>query len=313
MVPPAQLWQDPVPAVDHELIGEADIAALKETLLNSGLSVSQLVATAWASASSFRQTDKRGGANGARIRLAPQKDWEANQPEELAKVLPVLEKVQADFNAAQTGGKKVSLADIIVLGGCAAVEAAAKKADHDVNVPFAPGRTDASQEQTDAHSFAALEPAADGVRGNVMAAQTDALGHPFDGKTGIRQLEEAEFHLITGILPRGNEAEITAGGERGLERETFPRRYEIRDPLQHQATGGECNLVRLKRTQPCGDEIGIHELGAAGLIGKEFLSKGGLPRSVRPRDDQDLLHATRAELSSASRDRWNSGSSGCSL
>jgi catalase-peroxidase len=132
MVPPAQLWQDPVPAVDHELIGAADIASLKDTLLGSGLSVSQLVTTAWASASSFRQTDKRGGANGARIRLAPQKDWEVNQPEELAKVLPVLEKVQADFNAAQTGGKKVSLADIIVLGGCAAVEDAAKMAGHDV-------------------------------------------------------------------------------------------------------------------------------------------------------------------------------------
>ncbi len=178
MVPPAQLWQDPVPTVDHELIGDSDIAALKETLLNSGLSVSQLVTTAWASASSFRQTDKRGGANGARIRLAPQKDWEANQPGELAKVLPVLEKVRADFNAAQTGGKKVSLADIIVLGGCAAVEAAAKKAGHDVKAPFAPGRTDASQEQTDIESFAALEPAADGFRNYLKperAAQAEAL------------------------------------------------------------------------------------------------------------------------------------------
>ena len=139
LVPPPQLWQDPVPEVDHELIGEQDIATLKAKILASGLSISQLVTTAWASASTFRGTDKRGGANGARIRLAPQKDWEVNQPAELAKVLPALEKIQKDFNSAQSGGKKVSLADVIVLGGCAAVEAAAKKAGHDVQVPFAPG------------------------------------------------------------------------------------------------------------------------------------------------------------------------------
>ena len=158
------LWQDPVPAVDHELIGEQDIAALKAKILASGLSISQLVTTAWASAATFRGSDKRGGANGARIRLAPQKDWEVNQPAELAKVLRTLEAIQKDFNGAQSGGKKVSLADLIVLGGCAAVEAAAKKAGHDVKVPFSPGRTDASQEQTDVHSFAVLEPTADGFR-----------------------------------------------------------------------------------------------------------------------------------------------------
>jgi catalase-peroxidase len=200
LVPPAQLWQDPVPAVDHELIGEADIAALKETLLTSGLSVSQLVTTAWASAASFRQTDKRGGANGARIRLAPQKDWEANQPEELAKVLPVLEKVQADFNAAQTGGKKVSLADIIVLGGCAAVETAAKKAGHDVKVPFAPGRTDALQEETDVHSFAALEPVADGFRNYLKperAAQAAAL---LVDKAHLLALSPPEMTVLVGGL-----------------------------------------------------------------------------------------------------------------
>jgi catalase-peroxidase len=161
---PAQhmLWQDPIPAVDHEVIGEQDIAALKARILASGLSTSQLVATAWASAATFRGSDKRGGANGARLRLAPQKDWEVNQPAELAKVLPKLEAIQKEFNSSQSGGKKVSLADLIVLGGCAAVEAAAKKAGHDVKVPFSPGRTDASQEQTDVHSFAVLEPAADG-------------------------------------------------------------------------------------------------------------------------------------------------------
>jgi catalase-peroxidase len=164
LVPPPQLWQDPVPAVDHELIGEQDVAHLKAKILASGLSLSQLVTTAWASASTFRGSDKRGGANGARIRLAPQKDWEVNQPAALAKVLQALEKIQKDFNGTQSGKKKVSLADLIVLGGCAAVEAAAKKAGHDVQVPFAPGRTDASQVMTDVESFAVLEPTADGFR-----------------------------------------------------------------------------------------------------------------------------------------------------
>ena len=158
------IWQDPVPAVDHELINEKDIADLKGKILASGLSVSELVSTAWASASTFRGSDKRGGANGARIRLAPQKDWEVNQPDQLAKVLGILEGVQKEFNSAQSGGKKVSLADLIVLGGCAGVEQAAKNAGYDVTVPFTPGRTDASQEQTDAASFSVLEPKADGFR-----------------------------------------------------------------------------------------------------------------------------------------------------
>jgi catalase-peroxidase len=158
------LWQDPVPAVDHKLIDEQDIAALKGEILASGLSLSQLVTTAWASAATFRGSDKRGGANGARIRLAPQKDWEVNQPAELGKVLQTLEAIQKAFNESQSGGNKVSLADLIVLGGCAAVEAAAKKAGHDVKVPFSPGRADASQEQTDVDSFAVLEPTADGFR-----------------------------------------------------------------------------------------------------------------------------------------------------
>ncbi len=158
------IWQDPVPAVDHELIGEQDIAALKAKILASGLSISELVSTAWASAATFRGSDKRGGANGARIRLEPQKNWEVNQPAQLAKALQALEGIQKEFNASQTGGKKVSLADLIVLGGCAAVEAAAKKAGHDVKVPFTPGRADTSQEQTDKHAFAPLEPVADGFR-----------------------------------------------------------------------------------------------------------------------------------------------------
>ena len=163
-VPEPQLWQDPVPAVDHELIGEADSAALKGKILASGLSISQLVCTAWASAASFRGTDKRGGANGARIRLAPQRDWEVNEPAELARVLQTLEQIQQDFNQSQSGGKKVSLADLIVLGGCAGVEQAAKNAEYDITAPFVPGRTDASQEQTDVDSFVVLEPSADGFR-----------------------------------------------------------------------------------------------------------------------------------------------------
>ncbi len=163
-VPEPQLWQDPVPEVDHELIGKEDIAALKGKILGSGLSISQLVSTAWASAATFRGTDKRGGANGGRIRLEPQRNWEVNNPPELAKVLQVLERIQQDFDSSQSGGKKVSLADLIVLGGCAAVEQAAKNAGHDVTVPFAPGRTDASQEETDVEAFEVLEPDADGFR-----------------------------------------------------------------------------------------------------------------------------------------------------
>jgi catalase-peroxidase len=170
-VPEPQIWQDPVPPVDHELITEDDIAALKEKLLASGLSISQLVVTAWASAASFRGTDKRGGANGARIRLAPQRDWEANDPTELAKVLQTFEGIQQDFNSSQSARKKVSLADVIVLGGCAAVEQAAKNAGFDVTVPFAPGRTDASQEQTDVESFAVLEPTFDGFRNYFRAGE----------------------------------------------------------------------------------------------------------------------------------------------
>jgi catalase-peroxidase len=158
------IWQDPVPAVDHELIDAHDIVDLKDKIIASGLSISELVSIAWASASTFRSSDKRGGANGARVRLAPQKDWEVNQPEQLMKVLETLNGIQQAFNDAQSGDKKVSLADLIVLGGCTGVEQAAKNAGHDVNVPFTPGRTDALQEQTDVESFAVLEPAADGFR-----------------------------------------------------------------------------------------------------------------------------------------------------
>jgi catalase-peroxidase len=158
------VWQDPVPEVDHELVDDSDVAELKQKLLDSGLSVQQLVSTAWAAAASFRGTDKRGGANGARLRLEPQKDWAVNEPEKLAEALPILERVRGEFNDSQSGGKRISLADTIVLGGCAAVEKAAEDAGFDITVPFTPGRTDASQEETDAESFAVLEPRADGFR-----------------------------------------------------------------------------------------------------------------------------------------------------
>jgi catalase-peroxidase len=207
LVPEPQLWQDPVPAVDHPLIGDPDIAALKGKILASGLSISQLVSTAWGSASTFRCTDKRGGANGARIRLAPQKDWEVNKPADLDKVLKALEKIQLEFNKAQSGGKKVSLADLIVLGGCAAVEAAAKKAGYEVKVPFSPGRTDATQEMTDVESFAVLEPTTDGFRNHF-------------GTTHDRPAEEMlidRAHLLTLTPP---EMTVLIGGMRVLNTNT---------------------------------------------------------------------------------------------
>jgi catalase-peroxidase len=197
-VPEPQLWQDPVPAVDHEVIGEQEITALKGQIVASGLSISQLVCTAWASAASFRGTDKRGGANGARIRLAPQKDWEVNDPTELAKVLETLEQIQRDFNASQSGGKRVSLADVIVLGGCAAVEQAAGNAGHEVKVPFTPGRTDASQEQTDVESFAVLEPEADGFRNYVRAGEKLPPEHRLIDRAFMLNLTAAEMTVLVG-------------------------------------------------------------------------------------------------------------------
>ncbi len=199
LVPKGQLiWQDPVPSVDHELVGAQDIATLKTQLMASGLSISELVSTAWASAATFRGSDKRGGANGARIRLAPQKDWEANQPKQLAKVLTTLERIQKAFNAAQTGNKKVSLADLIVLGGGAAVEAAAKRAGHDVTVPFSPGRTDASQDQTDVASFAVLEPSADGFRNFIKTGHTGSAAELLIDRANLMTLTAPEMTVLIG-------------------------------------------------------------------------------------------------------------------
>jgi catalase-peroxidase len=198
-VPAEELvWQDPVPAVDHKLIDAKDIAALKGKILASGLSVSQLVSTAWASASTFRGSDMRGGANGARIRLAPQKDWEVNQPAQLKTVLQTLEGIQKEFNSAQSGGKKVSLADLIVLGGCAGVEQAAKKSGHDVTVPFTPGRTDASQEQTDVEAFAVLEPAADGFRNYLKTKYTVSAEGLLVDRAQLLTLTAPEMTVLVG-------------------------------------------------------------------------------------------------------------------
>jgi catalase-peroxidase len=202
-VPEPQLWQDPVPEVDHDLVTDADVAALKRKILESGLSISQLVSIAWASAASFRGTDKRGGANGARIRLEPQRTWEVNNPAELTPVLETLGQIQQDFNASQSGGKRVSLADLIVLGGCAAVEQAAKNAGHEVTVPFVPGRTDASQEQTDVETFAVLEPTADGFRNYLRAG----------GKLPPEQRLLDRANLLTLTAP---EMTVLIGGLRAL-------------------------------------------------------------------------------------------------
>jgi catalase-peroxidase len=196
-VPEPQLWQDPVPAIDHDLIDDADVAALKETIIASRVSIARLVATAWSAAASFRGTDKRGGANGARLRLAPQKDWEVNEPGELAPVLQTLEQIRQNFNDSH-GGKQVSLADLIVLGGCAAVEHAARKAGHDLTVPFAPGRTDAAQEQTDVESFAVLEPRADGFRNFFHPGERMLLEHGLLDRAYMLTLTAPEMTVMIG-------------------------------------------------------------------------------------------------------------------
>ena len=201
LVPKEELiWQDPIPAVDHALIDAQDITSLKARVMASGLSISQLVTTAWASASTFRGSDKRGGANGARIRLAPQKDWEVNQPVQLAKVLSGLEAIQKEFNGSQSGTKKVSLADLIVLGGCAAIEAAAKNAGHEVKVPFSPGRMDASQNQTDVDSFAVLEPTADGFRNYARKGMEGTQAEQLLDKANLLTLTAPQMTVLIGGL-----------------------------------------------------------------------------------------------------------------
>jgi catalase-peroxidase len=194
------IWQDPVPGVDHPLVGEAEIDALKARILASGLTIAQLVSTAWASAASFRGSDRRGGANGARLRLAPQKDWEANQPAELPAILDRLEALRTEFNAGLPGGKKISLADLIVLAGGTAIEAAAKKAGHSIKVPFTPGRTDATQEQTDPESFAVLEPVADGFRNYARKGLEDHAAYLLIDKAQLLTLTAPELTVLIGGL-----------------------------------------------------------------------------------------------------------------
>ncbi len=241
-------WQDPIPTVDHPLIGEQDISALKAKVLASGLSVSQLVSTAWASASTFRGSDKRGGANGARIRLAPQKDWDVNQPAELAKVLQKLEEVRKAFNSSQSGGKKVSLADLIVLGGCAAIEKAAKAAGHEVKVSFTPGRMDASQEQTDVGSFAPLEPAADGFRNYVRGRQ----------RLSVEELLVDRAQLLTLTAP---EMTILVGGLRVLGANAGQSRHGVfTDQPETLTNDFFVNLLDMgTQWQPSGGSEGVYE------------------------------------------------------
>jgi catalase-peroxidase len=242
------IWQDPLPKVDHPLIDEKDVASLKSKLLASGLSVAQLVSTAWASASTFRGSDKRGGANGARIRLAPQKDWAVNQPAELAKVLKTLEGIQREFNGAATGGKKVSLADLIVLGGSAGIEQAAKNAGHAVTVPFTPGRTDATQEQTDVASFAVLEPIADGFRNYQKAARRAGRSAPH------RQ----------GAAPDADRARDDGARRRSARARGQHRIVEARR-LHEEAGGADQRLLR---------EPPRHGHGVEGRVGREGRLRG---------------------------------------
>ncbi len=307
------IWQDPVPAVDHKLIDDKDAAALKAKILDSGLSIPELVSTAWASASTFRGSDKRGGANGARIRLAPQKDWEANQPAQLAKVLKALEGIQGEFNKAASGGKKISLADLIVLGGCAGVEKAAKNAGVNVTVPFTPGRTDASQEQTDVESFAALEPIADGFRNYLKGKQTVTAEAMLIDKAQLLTLTRAR---VGGPYRRDARAERQ-------RRQVAARRLHqasgdadqrlLREPARH-GNGVEAGLGRQRRVRRAGSQDGpgqvdrhargprprlelpaprvrggLRELGRAGAVRQGF--RGGVEQGDEPRPIRRLLIA----------------------
>jgi catalase-peroxidase len=240
-----RIWQDPVPAVDHKLIDDKDVATLKAKILASGLSISRLVATAWASAATFRGGDKRGGANGARIRLAPQKDWAVNEPQQLAVALARLEKIQKEFNAAQSGSKKVSLADLIVLGGCAAVEQAAKKAGHDVQVPFAPGRTDASQEQTDVDSFAVLEPKVDGFRNYTSGEQTRSAEELLVDRAQLLTLTAPEMTVLVGGLRvlganfGGSDLGVFTSRRETLSNDFFVNLLKTSTSMKWQAASGD--------------------------------------------------------------------------
>ena len=305
-----QLWQDPVPPVSHPLVGAQDVAALKERILASGLSVSQLVSTAWASASTFRGTDKRGGANGARIRLAPQNGWAVNEPAQLTQVLRTLEAIQQEFEAQATGGTRISLADLIVLGGCAAVEKAARDAGFDVEVPFTPGRTDATQEQTDVESFAVLEPTADGFRNYLGGGQQKPAEHLLVDKASLLTLTAPEMTVLVGGLrvlgansrrvrtrrahrpegdaderllrqPRRHGHDLAAGG-RGRGDLRRPRPVDGRDPVD-----GEPRRPGLRVELPAARaRRGLRQRRRAGEVRARLrrrVGQGHDPRPVRPR------------------------------
>jgi catalase-peroxidase len=249
-----RLWQDPVPAVDHALIDEADIATLKATILASGLSIARLVSTAWASAATFRGSDKRGGANGARIRLAPQKDWAINEPAELAVALAELERLQSAFNASQFGSKKVSLADLIVLGGCAAVEQAAKNAGHTVQVPFTPGRTDASQEQTDVDSFAVLEPEVDAFRNYMSGEQRRSAEEMLVDRAQLLTLTAPEMTVLIGGLRvlganfGGSELGVFTGRPGTLTNDFFVNLLKTSTSMKWEAASDDVFVARDRAT-----------------------------------------------------------------
>ena len=280
------MWQDPIPAVDHKLINDKDVAGLKAKILASGLTTSQLVSTAWAAASTFRGSDKRGGANGGRIRLAPQKDWEVNQPGELGKVLQKLESIQKEFNDAQSGGKKVSLADLVVLGGDAAVEGAAKKAGHEVKIPFSPGRTDASQEQTDAHSFAPLEPAADGFRN-------------YYGKGQERPAEELLIDRAQLLRLTAPEMTVLIGGLRALGANYGQTKYGVFTDKPEALTNdffvnlldmNTCSGSRLRRTAPAHSRDAIAQRAQLSGLQPASIWSSARTRSYAP--SRKFMHVT---------------------
>ena len=275
------IWQDPVPAVDHALIDAKDISDLKARILASGLSVSELVATAWASASTFRGSDKRGGANGARIRLAPQKDWDVNQPVQLARILETLADVQKEFNGAASGGKKVSLADLIVLGGSAAIEQAAKKAGHDVTVPFAPGRTDASQEQTDTASFAYLEPVADGFRNYLKARYTVPAEELLIDKAQLLTLTAPQMTVLVGGLSRpGGEPRRVAARRLHAAAGDADERFLRERPRHENRVEGDSGRERVRGTRPQERRVEVDRHASSTSSSARTPSCAHLPKSV---------------------------------
>ena len=283
-VPAPQLWQDPVPEVDHALVGDADIAALKAKVLGAGLTATQLVKTAWASAAAFRGTDKRGGANGARIRLAPQKDWAVNDPAELAAVLSTLDGIRTEFDEGRADGTRISLADLIVLAGCAGVEQAARAAGVDVTVPFAPGRTDATQDQTDVESFAVLEPTADGFRNHLLAGEKLAPETLLLDRANLLSLTAPEmtrarrWHARVGRQHRWQRPRRAHRSHRSAHQRLL--RQPARRTHRVEAVGG--HGARLRRTRPCEWGGQVHRDGGRPGLRCQLAAARASPRCTAP-------------------------------